>query len=104
MLRDGVVHTVRLGVALIANEDHLAAQSSSFFRCDIVFRTYTMHSNVLRWCIAYFLPCHASNRVMPFIGHLFSTYTTAFTASPQKHPGKPLAFSMLLAVANTVPF
>jgi hypothetical protein len=25
MLRDGIVHTVRLAVALIANEDHLAA-------------------------------------------------------------------------------
>jgi hypothetical protein len=28
----------------------------------------------------------------------------AFTASPQNHLGRPLAFSMLLAVATTVPF
>jgi hypothetical protein len=59
--------------------------SSSFFRCGVVFHTYTMHPNVLRWCTAGFLPCHASNGTMLstlFIGHLFRTYTTAFTTSP----------------------
>jgi hypothetical protein len=72
-----------------------------------MFRTYTMHQNVLRWCTVGFLPCHASNGVMPstpFVGHLFSTYTVAFTASLQNHPGRPLAFNMLLEVATTVLF
>jgi hypothetical protein len=72
-----------------------------------VFRTYMMHLNVLRWCTTGFLPCHASNEVMPstlFVGQLFRTYIAAFTASPQNHPGRPLAFSILLAVATTVPF
>jgi hypothetical protein len=66
-----------------------------------------MHPNVLRLCTTDFLPCHTSNGVMPsmlFIGHIFNTYTTVFTTSPQNHPGRPLAFSMLLAVATTVLF
>jgi hypothetical protein len=72
-----------------------------------VFHTYMMHPNVLRWCTIGFLPFHASNGVMPstlFIGHLFRTYTAVFTASPQNHPGRPLAFNVLLAVATTTPF
>jgi hypothetical protein len=85
----------------------LPPRSSSFFRCDVVFRTYMMHPNVLRWCTVGFLLCHASNGVMPstlFVGHIFRTYTTTFTTSPQNHPGRPLAFNMLLAVVTTVPF
>jgi hypothetical protein len=85
----------------------LRPRSYNFFRCGVVFRTYMMHPNVLSWCTAGFLPCHALNGVMPstlFVGHLFRTYTAAFTASPQNHLGRPLAFSMLLVVATTVPF
>jgi hypothetical protein len=66
-----------------------------------------MHPNVLRWCTVDLLLCHTSNEVMPlvlFIGHMFSTYIAAFTALPQNHPGRPLAFNMLLAVATTVLF
>jgi hypothetical protein len=39
-----------------------------------------------------------------YVRHLFRTYTTVFTASLQNHPGRPLAFSMLLADATTVLF
>jgi hypothetical protein len=82
-------------------------QSFSFFRCGVVFQTYMMHPNILRWCTADFFPYHASNGVMPsmlFVGNLFSTYTTVLIASPQNHPERPLTFSMLLAVATTEPF
>jgi hypothetical protein len=72
-----------------------------------MFWMYTMHPNVLRLCTVGFFPCHISNRVMAstlFVRHLFSTYTTILTASPQNHLRRPLALSKLLVVATTMPF
>jgi hypothetical protein len=56
--------------------------SSSFFKCGVVFQTYTIHPNVLRWCTAGFFPCHASNACRP--------HSLSDTCSPHIPAGKAL--------------
>jgi len=51
-----------------------------------------------------FLPCHASNGVVPFrllVGARFRMNTAVLTASPQNAAGILLAFSMLLTMPTT---
>jgi hypothetical protein len=106
-LRYGIIRAVCLGATFVADEDHLAATVFQLLqvrrRVPYVYDAPKCPEVVHHW----FYPCHASNGVMTsmlFVEHLFSTYTAVLTASPQNHPRRPLALSMLLAVATNVPF
>src|SRR6185503_1908889 len=81
--------------------------SSSLARLGIVFLTCPTQPNVLRKDTSGFLPCQASNGVVPFrllVGVRFRMNTAVLTASPQNAVGIFLAFSMLLAMPTTVWF
>jgi len=76
-------------------------------RLGFVFFTCPMQPNVLRKDTSGFLPCHASNGVVPsklLVGAQFRMNTAVLTASPQNAAGIFLAFSMLLAMPTTIWF
>ena len=81
--------------------------SSSLARWGIVFFKCLTQPNVLRKDTSGFLPCQASNGVVPsklLVGARFRMNTAVLTASPQNAVGIFLAFNMLLAMPTTVWF
>jgi hypothetical protein len=57
----------------------------NFFRCGVVFRTYTMHLNVQRWCTAGFLPCPPRTELC----HQCSSSDTCSGHTQQRSPPHP---------------
>ena len=81
--------------------------SSSLAKLGFVFFTSPTQPNVLRKDTSGFLPCQASNGVVPskvLVGPWFRMTTAVLTASPQNAAGILLALSMLLAMPTTVWF
>jgi len=81
--------------------------SSSLARLGFVFFTCPTQPNVQRKDTFEFLPCQASNGVVPFrllVGARFRMNTAMLTTSPQNAAGILLALSMLLAMPTTVWF
>jgi hypothetical protein len=107
MLRDGVVSTVCLGAALVADEDHLAAMVLQLLQVRRrVSHIYNApeHPEVVH----HRLPTmprlersHAINALHQTPIQDIHSDVHRLTLEP---PGRPLAFSMLLVVATTVPF
>src|SRR4051812_44562150 len=85
-----VVHFVRLGARLVAEEHHRVLLSSSFFSRGCVALTCPIQSKMRRKRTSGFLPYHASYGVMPstlLVKERLRMKTAVSTASPQNMLG-----------------